>query len=243
MTKLDLKAFQIHLPDGDRKSFLIYGDFREYLGVRHQADAVKKIKKSIKDLTLKPQPTFYYEETVCGIQTKSPETIYKITQQLKRLDLNGGLDSLSEAYLEDLHKQLVSWKAPKPQKWKVGDIFSLELQDKSYAFGQIIGAHPTVALFDYKSEVDQISFKDLIDKQIVTILHVTSNSLSNWTWKIKENGELLVNKNTGPTGSDSYQVGQRSFSANALNSVANYHWFRTCNWTNENDLQELLAIK
>jgi hypothetical protein len=242
-TKLDLKAFNIHLPDGDRKSFLIYGDFRVFLGVKYQSDAVKKIKNSIKDLNLKPQPTFYYEETVCGIQTKNPETIFKILQKLKGLDSNGSLSALTDVEMEDFRVKFVNWKAPKPQRWKVGDIFSLELQDKSYAFGQVVGAHPTVALFDYKSEVDHISGTSLIDKQVITILHVSPNSFSNWSWKINGNQDPMINKDLGPTGCDLYQIGQRSFSPNALNSVANYYWFKTCNWTNENDLKDLLIIK
>ncbi|WP_367758216.1 Imm26 family immunity protein [Ammoniphilus sp. 3BR4] len=48
------------------------------------------------------------------------------------------------------------YKRTKPQKWKVGDVFSIPLSDGTFSFGQVLWAEyrssPNCALFDCRSK-------------------------------------------------------------------------------------------
>ncbi|RZK57634.1 MAG: hypothetical protein EOO91_09790 [Pedobacter sp.] len=236
---IDLKEFKVYLPDGDRRSFYIYGDLRNLLGTKNNFSCIKKLKESLQELDFKPQPKFTFTELHAGIQSKDALIIFLTIEKLMSLSVDKS-KTLNINEMTSLKEKLLNWVAPKPQKWKMGDIFSLELEDESFAFGQIIGPHPTVALFDYKKDLAEISYSELLDKKILSIIHTTTINLNNWSWKVLDNYSPLANKDDGPSGTDTFQIGLQSFSPNVLDSIANYYWFRTCDWADEESLKDLI---
>jgi hypothetical protein len=237
---IDVKVFKIYLPDGDSKSFMLYHDFKEMFGDEVQSKAVKKIKREIGLLGIKKATNIYYGDNHIGIRTSSPEIIFQIVKIIDDLSLIDFKVSFSNDDWSDLNNRLLLWKTPKRQKWKQGDIFSIELLDKTYAFGQVLSDTPTVALFDYKTEVKSISFNELETKRVLTIIHTTPNDLNNWNWEVLGNHKILVDKDIGADGPYSFRVGLTSYSPNVLKSICNYYWFKKSNWANPKEIEELI---
>lgn len=237
---VELDFLKIYLPDGDRKTFLLYGDFRKLAEAKYQADAVKKIKNSLRGLNFKSQPAIYHEENAAGIRTKDPQIFVQVIQQLRQ-SFAVPLDAaFNEDHWNEFYQKLLAWKAPKRQKWKLGDIFSIELQDHSFAFGQVVGSYPTVALFDLKSASNQLLLSELTNKKIITIIHVTATALNNHTWKIVGHLPPVADEDAGPEGSSQLHIGHSSYSSNVLEAVCNYYWFEISKWVNEEELKNLL---
>lgn len=134
-------------------------------------------------------------------------------------------------------------KKQKRQKWKVGDIFSIQLEDDSFAIGQVVGLYPTCALFDIKFNHGDISDDDLKKAKIITILHLTPNKLDNYSWKILRNMEVLASKDSGPWGEDRIRIGHKSAASGHLEDVANYYWLGQHDWQDERKIKELIIIK
>jgi hypothetical protein len=237
---IDLKIFRIYLPNGDSKSFMLYHDFKELFGDEVQNNAVKKIKREIALLDIKKAPNIYYGDNHIGIRTGSAEIIFQIVKIIDNLSLPNFKLGFSNDDWSNLHNRLLLWKTPKRQKWKEGDIFAIELLDKTYAFGQVLSDTPTVALFDYKTEVKSISFKELETKRVLTIIHTTPNDLNNWNWEVLGNHKILVDKDIGPYGPYSIRAGLTSYTSGVLKSVCNYYWFKKSNWANPKEIEELI---
>ena len=241
--QIDLNAFKIYLPDGDSKSFTIYHDFAPLFGLSDQHDAVKAIRKAVKLFNFDKAPKIYWGENHIGIRTGSPEVIYKIARIINGLFLSQFKMNLSEQEWLDIRNKLLTWKMPKRQKWKTGDIFSITLLDGTFAFGQVLSDKPTVVVFDYKNDVENIIVSELAKNRILTILHVTDNSLNNWNWKVIGSNELLADRDSGPHGSYSLRIGLISFGCSVVESVCNYYWFKISNWVDENDFKELIMLE
>lgn len=242
-TVLDINPLKLYLPDGDRRSFLIRGDLKPITKVTWQGDAVKKVRKIIKELNLKPQPRITYEESYTAIQSNSPDVTISILRKLIELINSSNTGAITKEKVENIVENIRSWIIPKRQKWRVGDVFSLKVQDNSFVFGQVIGEYPTIALFDIKKSEESIIDSELEKSDLITILHCTPDKLNNSTWKILANLKLLGNKDSGPTGADKLRIGHKSFSSSVLDSICNYYWFNVCNWEKEDDLKELIGRK
>jgi len=241
--QIDLDVFKIYLPDGDSKSFMIYHDFAPLFGLSFQHDAVKAIRKAVKLSNFEKAPKIYWGENHIGIRTGSPEVIYKIARAIDGLLLSHLKINLSDKEWLDIRTFLVTWKIPRRQKWRIGDIFSITLFDGTFAFGQILSDKPTVVVFDYKNDGEDIIISELAKKRILTILHVTDNSLNNWNWKVIGSNELLADKEAGPHGSYSLRIGLISFGCSVVESVCNYYWFKISTWVDENDFKELIMLE
>ncbi|XZF15800.1 hypothetical protein ACTHGU_06665 [Chitinophagaceae bacterium MMS25-I14] len=239
-TIIDINPLKLYLPDGDRKSFLIRGDLKPITKVTWQGDAVKKVRKVIKELNLKPQPRIIYEESYTAIQSKSSEVTISVLRKLIELINSSNAEAITEEKVENIVENIRSWIIPERQRWKVGDVFSLKVQDNTFVFEQVIGEYPTIALFDMKKSEESIIDDELEKSDLITILHCTPDRLNNSTWKILANLKLLGNKDSGPTGSDMLRIGHKSYSSSILDSICNYYWFNLCDWEKEDDLKGLL---
>lgn len=77
------------------------------------------------------------------------------------------------------------------QEWKIGDLFLVELEDGSFACGQIVGREPralnsvTVALFDRRCEsASSASIRDCSREHVVSALFVTRDLLDDGVWRV-----------------------------------------------------------
>lgn len=110
------------------------------------------------------------------------------------------LSEYNLSYSEN-EKKIVEFKRPLPQKWNEGDIFSIELSDKSYVYGQILDKrYFTCALFDFRSNMQKIEISSLNKSKPITILHIGPDLINNKTWIVFGNRSVDINPSSGPGG-------------------------------------------
>jgi Immunity protein 26 len=242
-SEITLGKLKIFLPDENSSQFYIFEDIAGFLGEEYQSDAVRKLRKEIKKANLKPNPAIDYEGSNASIRTSNAEAIVQVLKILDAISIPEYKFGITDRQWQELSNSLRTWKRPKPQKWRLGDIFYFELNNGEYTFGQVVGKWPTVALFEFKSKTHEINLNQLKKQGIITILHVGTEKLNDNSWKVIANYELLANKDEGPNGSDVIRIGHTSDSARFINSIANYYWFKTHNLASEHYLTDVIMIK
>lgn len=239
----DIGSFKIYLPDENSKQFYIFCDLAELIGEDYQGDAVSKLKKKINELDLKPKPNLDYESDRTSIRTSNFKTIIesaKIIDQLSSDDFKSNLQTEDWQRIED---RLKNWKRPQPQDWNENDVFSITLKDGTFAFGQVLTKEKykkTFALFDLKSDKQEIDINQLKKADPLTILHLMGLKLNDKSWTVV--GQLdtkLANPLKGPWGSNYGTTGTDGY----LESIANYYWFKEHDWKDENSLKKLIMKK
>ncbi len=235
-----LGKIKIHLPNENSSQFYIFQDIAELFGLEYQGDAVSKLRKELKSQEFKPIPSIDYEADNASIRTSSAKSIFQTVKLINKLTISKFKISEDSKIWEDLYEKLICWKRPKPQKWTVGDLFTFQLKDDSFVFGQIIGKHPTCALFNLKSKTHFITDNEIRSARIITILHLIPTKLNDFSWKILRNMEILASKDSGPWGSDEFRIGHKSASPNHLEDVAQFFWFKEHNWNDVKNLEDLI---
>jgi len=241
-SEIKLGKLRVFLPDENSSQFYIFEDIAEFLGEDYQSDAIRKLRKEIKKSNLKPNPSIDYEGSNASIRTSNADAILQVLKILDSMSIPEYKFGLTDYEWQELNNSLHTWKRPKPQKWRLGDVFYFELSNGEYAFGQVVGKFPTVALFEFKSKTHEVDLNQLKKQRIITILHVGSEKLNNNSWKVITNYELLANKDEGPNGSDVIKIGHKSDSAKFINSIANYYWFKKHDLASEHYLTDAIMI-
>ncbi len=239
----DFGSFNISLPDENSKQFYIFCDLTKIFGDEFQNDSVSKLRKSLKKIDLKPAPSIDYEADRTSIRTSNYNTIIQVAKSIVDLSINKYKSNLEKEDWNKIEDRLKNWERPKPQNWKEKDIFSINLKDGTYAFGQVLTKEKfkkTFVLFDLKSAEKNIELNLLKKAKPLTILHLMGLKLNDRSWTII--GELeskLANPKKGPWENNYGKTRTDGF----LESIANYYWFGECKWKNEADLKKLIIKK
>ena len=177
----------ISLPDESLNCFWIFEDLAEHFGVDYQSEAVSLLKGELKKhANIKPKPSIDYEADNTHIQSRNADTMFKVVEIINRLSISELQVTLSHEESEVIFAQLKAWKRPKKKKWQVGDVFSMELKDGSFMFGQIIGRQaidtqvlksPTCAVFELRKMTAQVSDTELKDSRVIAIHNTKSECL------------------------------------------------------------------
>ncbi|MBP8083829.1 MAG: hypothetical protein KAZ87_11575 [Spirochaetes bacterium] len=219
---------EISYPNENEACFTIFENLADLFDCEVQSDAVKLLKDALKIIPdLKPKPDIDYESDFTHITSRSPDTILKVANTIHNLiNLPKPSISLEEHNLISL--DLKSWKRPKRQKWNIGDIFAIKLDDGFYSYGQVLGIHtyksPTNCLFEIKSDKLMIPIEAIISSRILTILHCDACYLSDYSFQIIYNHKVLANPNSGPWGKCESHVGQTTGSDGHILDLANAWW-------------------
>lgn len=235
--------FKIYLPDENSRQFYIFCDLADLFNLDYQGDAVSKLREEIKKLDFKPKPSLDYESDMVSIRSSNHLTILNVAKAVDELVTENWKSHFTNEDWAAIESKLKNWKRPKAQYWNEKDVFSIELNDGSYAFGQVLVKEKfqkTFALFDYKSSSEEIDLNILKKAETLTILHLMGLKLNDRSWKvIGSSKELLANPNKGPWGDNSGRTGSDKF----LETIANYHWFGICKWKDKADIEELIIKK
>ena len=234
---------EIHSPDENSNQFYMLEDLAELFGCDYQSEAVRKLKKELRSIRPHSKMKIDFEADKAFIRTSSAAVIFETAKLIHSLTIPGLRLDDDEELWKHLEQRLKKWKRPRPQKWDPGDIFSFQLKDSSFAFGQVIGRFPTCALLDLKSESESMSDENLKKARIVTILHLTPNRLNDFSWKVLKNFEVMASKDSGPWGEDKIRIGHKSAASGYLEDVANYYWLGEHDWKDEKKLKELIIIE
>ncbi|MEK4069920.1 Imm26 family immunity protein [Peribacillus sp. FSL R5-0717] len=183
----------IYFPNASLSDFFINEDLAELFGLETSHEAAKYIKKTLKD---KMESSFKklkidYETNGIFITSIKGDVIVEVANIINELI---GFE-INKSELAKVNELAKNFKRPKKQKWVVGGIFFIPLSNSSYSFGQIIKKNelglPIGCLFELVSnEIEEID--NIINKTVVSILPISSESLDNHTWKIIGNKNAIV---------------------------------------------------
>ncbi|WP_162800325.1 Imm26 family immunity protein [Oceanobacillus zhaokaii] len=211
------------LPDASTSYFLIDNDLAELFKLETNNEAIKLLRKTVRE---KIEPYLYkrigfdYESSAVIIRTTNAELILEIAIVINEL----ANANLSAEEINITKNRLISHKRPRKQKWKVGDIFQIFLEDGSYSFGQVLWKNytqPVCGLFDINKNAVP-TLEEIINNPFISILSLTSNSLDNHSWKVIASMNVRIHKEDVPeefNGTPS--IGARSFTSGILEDLAN----------------------
>ena len=197
---------EIGLPNEIIGYFSIFQDLTEIFGVEYQSEAVALLKSELKKCSdLKPKPNIDYEADNAHIDSRSADTIFKVAEIINSLTIGKLRINLSDDEKQEIFQKLKTWKRPKSEKWKVGDIFSLKLKDETFMFGQVIGTHmtkksPTCAVFEIRKLTEEITVEELTESRVISVENTDNEYLSNKTFKVLFNAEFLVSMEKSKKG-------------------------------------------
>ncbi|WP_066073431.1 Imm26 family immunity protein [Neobacillus soli] len=216
-TTCNLGEIEILLPDASNSYFFIDEDLAELFKLETNNEALKLLRKTARE---KMDPNIYkhigfdYESSAVIIRTTNAALILEIVLVINELaNVNLTADEINVT-----KNQLLSHKRPKKQKWKVGDIFQIPLEDGTYAFGQIVWKNytqPVCGLFDINKKVVP-TLEEIIDNPFISILTLTTTSIDNHSWKVIGNMNVEIQKDEVPKSIDN-----ESFSSGLLQDLAN----------------------
>lgn len=214
-SEIQFGHFSISFPDYTFNTFTIFEDLADFFNVDYQSDAVKILKKELTQLELKPKPSIDFESDNTQIESRSADTIFKVANLIMNLTIPEKQITLTKTESDEILGRLQSWKRPAKQKWIIGDVFSIPLENSSYCFGQIIGTHitkrsPICALYELNKETHSTSFDELSRCRVLSVWNCDSEELDNHTFKIQFKSEIIVNpkkvKNPKISGGATFQT-------------------------------------
>ena len=192
---------EINFPTASIGYFSIFQDLVEFFGVEYQSEAVSLLKQELKKYEdLKPKPNIDYEADNTHIDSKSADTIFKVAEIINNLAVDEFKIHLSTDEKREILKQLKAWKRPPKQKWKIGDVFSIPLSDKTFSFGQVVGTHltaksPILALFEIKQEKSEVTIDQLLEARIISVWNADNENLANYKYRVLFDAEIIVSPN------------------------------------------------
>ena len=216
----------IFMPDESSNCFYIFEDLAEQFGVKYQSEAVSLLRAELKNrANIKPKPTIDYEADNTSISSRSANTIFKVVEIINGLSISQLQATLTDEEKETIFLQLKAWKKPKKKKWQVGDVFSMELKDGSFMFGQVIGwqtigthvtKSPTCAVFELRKQTASVSEVELKNIRIITTQNIGGEYLDKGMFPVILKTELL----TDSKFVDQYSIGGDSH----LVDLGNAYW-------------------
>jgi hypothetical protein len=222
-TTCKLGKIEILLPDASISYFFINDDLAELFKLETNNEAIKLLRKTVRkkiDPSLYKRIGFDYESSAAIIRTTNAELILEIAIVINAL----ANVTLSAEEISITKNQLLSHKRPKKQKWKVGDIFQIRLDNGTYAFGQVVWksyTHPVCGLFDINKN-DAPTQEEIIRSSFISILSLTPTSLDNHSWKVLDNMSVRIQKEEVPEKFNGTPcIGARSFTSGILEELAN----------------------
>ncbi|MGD9662304.1 MAG: hypothetical protein AB7U63_13630 [Porticoccaceae bacterium] len=181
---------EIHFPNVSLNVFSIFTDLAERFGVEYQSDAVSILKSELKKQTdMKPKPNIDFESDRTSIHSRNADTMLKVAEIINRLVLDEFRVVLSTDERKAILEQMKGWKRPKKQAWAVGDVFSMELTDGTFMFGQILdsGLSKGCAVlvgFELRKAMSMVSMAELKRSKMISILHYTCNCLDSGAYPV-----------------------------------------------------------
>lgn len=149
-----------------------------------------------------------------GEDTKQGDSILEVAIIINQLAIPPYREELNSDYIEEVRKTLTTWKRPKPQKWKEGDIFSIPLSDGSFGYGQVLWhqnkkSTVTCAIFGCQGN-GNMPIDTVVQSPVISAMTVKNLfDLNSGKWKVEGTHSLVLEKSnvpwehSGATGVDS----------------------------------------
>lgn len=229
---VDVGFVKIHLPDHTMPTFMIAQSLAEEMGEETNYDALKKLRDTLRNLD---KELYKKVKTDCEgecifIQTSSKrvEEILEVAVVINELAINPYQVQIGSDYLHKVKHALLTWKQPKPQKWKVGDVFSIPLTDGTFCFGQVVWVpyrtSPNCVLFDCRDTQIPLIEK-IVTSPVISVLSIVSEKLDSFDWTVVGNAVVNIEKSQVPKiHRGELEVGSQSYSAGVLSDLAEAYY-------------------
>ncbi|ALZ64708.1 hypothetical protein FORC13_p223 (plasmid) [Bacillus cereus] len=189
MDKIKFGGLDIYFPKATISRFWISQDFVDFFKVDTNDEALQKIRKYLREnmeLKLYKHIEFDCESDAVTISISKAEVMFLVAEMINDLLNIKVLTSEKEKIKKEMHL----YKKPKKQKWNVGDIFSIPLQNNMCAFGQIlekIGNYEAFCvLFDGMYEEEASVNEAVCSKNIKVVLTIESYELDKHLYPVVE---------------------------------------------------------
>lgn len=238
---IQVGMIKIHLPDHNSSGFMIIQSLKNEFQVSTNREAVKELRAALRKLNdeLIKMVKIDYEDSFVLIKASSKrgEEILKVAILINELATNSV--KIEPFYLEEVKQVINTWNKPKPQKWKLGDIFSIPLSDGSLSFGQVVWekyrSSPNCALFECRGK-DIPSIDNIVSSPVISVLNIGTECLNSFEWRIIGNSPVNIDKKQV---AQMQEVGSHSYSAGILTSLAEAYYGLEP-WNAMDDRDELL---
>jgi len=204
---LDIGIVKIHLPDAINPSFMIAQSLGEEFGLETNYEAEEKLRNSLKSKDRVVYKKIKIDaESGCvfiNANSKQGNSILEVAIIINELAIQPFRQELTFEHIEEARKVLTTWKRPKPQKWKEGDIFAIPLSDKTFGYGQVLWhqnkkSSVTCAIFDRQS-IEIKAKEDIVQSNVISVMTVKNLfDLNNGKWKVIGNHSLVIEKSNFP---------------------------------------------
>lgn len=242
---IQVGMIKIHLPDHNSSGFMIIQSLKNEFQVSTNREAVKELRAALRKLNdeLIKMVKIDYEDSFVLIKASSKrgEEILKVALLINELATNSV--KIEPFYLEEVKQVINTWNRPKPQKWKLGDIFTIPLSDGSLSFGQVVWgkyrSSPNCALFECRGK-DIPSIDNIVSSAVISVLNIGTECLNSFEWKIIGKSPVNIDKKqVAQMHRGDLEVGSNSYSAGILTSLAEAYYGLEP-WNAMDDRDELL---
>ncbi|NRF96136.1 hypothetical protein HQN89_35665 [Paenibacillus frigoriresistens] len=218
---------KIHLPDYTIPTFMIAQSLAEEFSVETNYDALKKLRKTLRssndDLHKIVKTDSEGGCVFIHASSKRVVEILRVAIVINELAIEPYHEQIDTTdNLEKVKQLLLSWKRPKPQKWKVGDIFSIPLGDGTFSFGQVLWEQyrsPNCALFDCR-DIEILPIEKIMTSYVISVLQLGPENLNSFDWRIVGNAPVNIDKEQVPRMHREVGVGTHSYSAEHFSYLA-----------------------
>lgn len=223
---VDVGIVKIHLPSAVSPSFLIAQSLGEEFGLETNYEAEEKLRVTLKGLNSDTYKKVNIDaEAGCifiSANSKQGNHILEVAIVINQLAIPPFRQELDPKHIEVVRNALTTWKRPKPQKWKEGDVFSIPLSDGSLGYGQVLWQQVkksvTCALFGCRSK-EFLPIEEIIQSTIISVITTRSGELDNHKWKVIKNAPLKIEKSMVPwEHSGDPGVGSKIYQESTLSS-------------------------
>ena len=194
MEKITLGVIEIYPPDETMSYFFISQDFIELLNVETNYDAARLIQKTLREkLERKLHNRIYFdsEGDAVIISISKADLMFQVANILNDM----ASIPLSCKVKEEAEHQLLTYKRPKKQRWKQGDVFMVPLDDQTFTLAQVLekGTHTALcALLDNVYIAIPDLEKELSGKRLKAVVPILSTNLDNHVYKVIDNKKPLI---------------------------------------------------
>jgi hypothetical protein len=204
---LDIGIVKIHLPEAINPCFMIVQSLGEEFGLETNYEAEEKLRNTIKskdkDLYKKIKIDAEGGCVFINANSKQGNSILEVAIIINELAKQPFRQELTSEYIEEVRKVVTMWKRPKPQKWQEGNIFAIQLSDRSYGYGQILWhqnkkSSVTCAIFDCR--INEIKLKvEIVQSTVISVMTIRDIfDLNSGKWKVLGNDSLVIEKSAVP---------------------------------------------
>lgn len=188
----------VYFPEIDNKDYWIYEDFAELFSTETTVEAVRLLKKEIKQAGIKGRIIIDDEADGASISTRKGETMLAVVLLINQLiDVSFSHD---EQVLQEIKDRMKKHKVPKAQSFEIGNILAIPLRNNQYGPAQLIEINQNYGLvclfFDgaYASIEEMKREMKLTRENVFAGATFSDTSVLNYSFQVVDREREIIGK-------------------------------------------------